>query len=77
VLEGKKPIIAGWRLNTTKKSGKGGKEACVELMDKLKGKKVHEVWKKGLSAWEQGTLGKNIGMLSGPVGMQQRRLRPS
>ena len=53
MLEGKKPIIAGWRLNTTKKSGKGGKEACVELMDKLKGKKVHEVWKKGLLSWEE------------------------
>ena len=25
----------------------------MEIMDKLKGKKVHEMWEKGLSTWEE------------------------
>ena len=41
----------------SKKSGKGGRRPVwmsKELMRKLKGKKkVHEMWKKGLTTWEE------------------------
>ena len=41
----------------SKKSGKGGRRPVwmsKELMHKIKGKrKVHEMWKKGLTTWEE------------------------
>jgi len=46
-----------WCIPNSKKSGKDGRNPewmSKELMDKLKGKKkVHEMWKKGLSTWGQ------------------------
>jgi len=43
-----------------------------ELMDKLKGKENSKKCEQ--RAW---TPGKNIGILSGTAGMQQKRLRPT
>ena len=46
-----------WCVPVSKKSHKGGRRPVwmsKELMHKLKGKKkVHEMWKKGLTTWEE------------------------